>query len=199
MDALKQSYEDGLITEAEYHSRSLELQAEYVARSKEYDEQHQQSILQTASTYVQTVQMLGSAVSSVLEEVMSNYDENSEEYKKMAVANAVIQSISGQIGAFMSGVNSGIPAPYNFILGGVLATATLAVGLAGIAKLKSGSIGGDISSGASSLGRGEYETTAYAQQTEMLGTVTDQRVTVLEADISTAQNNVNVMESDNTF
>lgn len=199
MEAVKQAYEEGLITEAEYHSRSLELQAEYVSRSKEYDEQHQQSILSTANTYMQTVQMLGSAVSSVLEEVMSNYDENSEEYKKMAVANAIIQSISGQIGAFMSGVNSGIPAPYNFILGGVLATATLAVGLAGIAKLKSGSIGGELSSGASSLRNGEYETTAYAQQTEMLGTVTDQRVTVLEADISTAQNNVNVMESDNTF
>ena len=199
MEAVKQAYEEGLITEAEYHSRSLELQAEYVARSKEYDEQHQQSILSTANTYMQTVQMLGSAVSSVLEEVMSNYDENSEEYKKMAVANAIIQSISGQIGAFMSGVNSGIPAPYNFILGGVLATATLAVGLAGIAKLKSGSIGGELSSGASSLRNGEYETTVYSQQSEMLGTVTDQRVTVLEADISTAQNNVNVMESDNTF
>ncbi len=199
MDALKQAYEDGLITQAEYNSRSLELQAEYVMKSRELDQQQQKSILETANTYAQTVQMIGSSISSVLEEVMSNYDENSEEYKKMAVANAVIQTISGQLGAFFSGVNSGVPAPWNFLLGGVLATAALATGLMGISRIKSGTIGGDISQSASSVGRGEYETTAYAQQTEMLGTVTDQRVYVLESDISTAQNNVSVMESDNTF
>ncbi len=199
MDALKQAYEDGLITQAEYNSRSLELQAEYVMKSRELDQQQQQSILQTANTYAQTVQMIGSSISSVLEEVMSNYDENSEEYKKMAVANAVIQTISGQLGAFFSGVNSGVPAPWNFLLGGVLATAALATGLIGISRIKSGTIGGDISQSASNIGRGEYETTAYAQQTEMLGTVTDQRVYVLESDISNAQNNVSVMEADNTF
>lgn len=199
MDALKQAYEDGLITQAEYNSRSLELQAEYVMKSRELDQQQRKSILETANTYAQTVQMIGSSISSVLEDVMSNYDENSEEYKKMAVANAVIQTISGQLGAFFSGVNSGVPAPWNFLLGGVLATAALATGLMGISRIKSGTIGGDISQSASSVGRGEYETTAYAQQTEMLGTVTDQRVYVLESDISTAQNNVSVMESDNTF
>lgn len=202
MEAVKQSYEEGLITEAEYHSRSLELQAEYVARSKEYDEQHQQSILQTASTYVQTVQMLGSSISGVLQEVMANYDENSEEYKKMAVANAVIQTISGQLGAFFSGVNSGVPAPWNFLLGGVLATAALTTGLIGIANIKSGKLGGvsgNISTDASNLGSNQYETTLYSQQSELLGNVRDQRVYVLEHDISNAQNNVNVMESDNTF
>lgn len=199
MDALKQAYEDGLMTQAEYNSRSLELQAEYVMKSRELDQQHASSILQTANTYAQTVQMIGSSISGVLQEVMSNYDENSEEYKKMAVANAVIQTISGQLGAFFSGVNSGVPAPWNFLLGGVLATAALATGLIGIANIKSGNLGGNISSSASNVGRGEYETTAYAQQTEMMSTVTDQRVYVLESDISSAQNNVSVMEADNTF
>lgn len=203
MEAVRKAYEDGLITQAEYNSQSLQLQAEYVTKSREFDQQHMQSILQTANTYAQTVQMIGSSISGVLQEVMSNYDENSEEYKKMAVANAVIQTISGQLGAFFSGVNSGVPAPWNFLLGGVLATAALTTGLIGIANIKSGKLGGNISgnisSSASNLGRGEYETTAYAQNAELMSNVTDQRVYVLEHDISSAQSNVNVLEHDNSF
>lgn len=203
MEAVRKAYDDGLITQAEYNSKSLQLQAEYVTKSREFDQQHMQSILQTANTYSQTVQMIGSSISGVLQEVMSNYDENSEEYKKMAVANAVIQTISGQLGAFFSGVNSGVPAPWNFLLGGVLATAALTTGLIGIANIKSGKLGGNISgnisSSASNLGRGEYETTAYAQNAELMSNVTDQRVYVLEHDISSAQSNVNVLEHDNSF
>ena len=203
MEAVRKAYEDGLMTQAEYNSQSLQLQADYVTKSREFDQQHTQSILQTANTYTQTVQMIGSSISGILQEVMSNYDENSEEYKKMAVANAVIQTISGQLGAFFSGVNSGVPAPWNFLLGGVLATAALTTGLIGIANIKSGKLGGNISgnisSSASNLGRGEYETTAYATNAELMSNVTDQRVYVLEHDISSAQNNVNVLESDNSF
>lgn len=203
MDAVKQAYEDGLITQEEYQSRSLELQAEYVQRSGEFEKQHQDNILATANTYAQTLQMIGSSISGVLQEVMSKYDENSEEYKKMAVANAVIQTISGQLGAFFSGVNSGVPAPWNFLFGGILATAALTTGLIGIANIKAGklggNIGGNISSSASNLGTNQYETTAYAQQSELLGNVTDQRVVVLEHDISNAQHNVNVIEQDNSF
>ena len=202
MDAVRKAYEEGLMTQAEYNSQSLQLQADYVMKSRELDQQQQQSILQTANTYAQTVQMIGSSISGVLQEVMANYDENSEEYKNMAVANAVIQTISGQLGAFFSGVNSGVPAPWNFLLGGVLATAALTTGLIGIANIKSGKLGGisgNISSSASNLGRGEYETTAYAQNAELMSNVTDQRVYVLEHDISSAQNNVNVLESDNSF
>ena len=203
MEAVRKAYEDGLMTQAEYNSQSLQLQADYVTKSREFDQQHTQSILQTANTYTQTVQMIGSSISGILQEVMSNYDENSEEYKKMAVANAVIQTISGQLGAFFSGVNSGVPAPWNFLLGGVLATAALTTGLIGIANIKSGKLGGNISgnisSSASNLGRGEYETTAYATNAELMSNVTEQRVYVLEHDISSAQNNVNVLESDNSF
>lgn len=203
MEAVRKAYEEGLMTQAEYNSKSLELQADYVMKSREFDQQHMQSILQTANTYAQTVQMIGSSISGVLQEVMANYDENSEEYKKMAVANAVIQTISGQLGAFFSGVNSGVPAPWNFLLGGVLATAALTTGIIGIANIKSGKLGGNISgnisSSASNLGRGEYETTAYAQNAELMSNVTDQRVYVLEHDISNAQSNVNVLEHDNSF
>jgi hypothetical protein len=203
MEAVRKAYEDGLMTQADYNSQSLQLQAEYVTKSRELDQQHMQSILQTANTYAQTVQMIGSSISGVLQEVMSQYDENSEEYKNMAVANAVIQTISGQLGAFFSGVNSGVPAPWNFLLGGVLATAALTTGLIGIANIKSGKLGGNISgnisSSASNLGRGEYETTAYAQNAELMSNVTDQRVYVLEHDISSAQSNVNVLEHDNSF
>lgn len=202
IDAVKQAYEDGLIAEAEYNSQSLALQAEYVQKSNEFSEQHRQNILNTASTYTQALQTLGSSVSNILQSVMGNFDQNSEEYKKMAVANATIQTISGQLSAFFSGVNSGVPAPWNFVLGGVLAGEALATGLIGIKNIKSGTIsqiGGNVSPAASNIGRGEYESTVYAQQNEMFGTLRDQRVVVLEHDITEAQRNVEVLEFDNSF
>ena len=202
MDAVKQAYEEGLIAEAEYNSRSLELQAEYVQKSNEFSEQHRQNIINTTSTYTQTLQTLGSSVSNILQSVMGSYDQNSEEYKKMAVANATIQTISGQLSAFFSGVNSGVPAPWNFVLGGVLAGEALATGLIGIKNIKSGTIsqiGGNVSTAATNIGRGEYESTVYAQQNEMFGTIRDQRVVVLEHDITEAQRNVEVLEFDNSF
>lgn len=202
MDAIKQAYDEGLISEAEYNSRSLALQAEYVQRSNELNNSHVQSILNTANTYASATQTLGSAVGDILQSVMGTYDENSEEYKKMAVANATIQTISGQLSAFFSGVNSGVPAPFNFVLGGVLATAALTTGLMGIRNIKNGTIseiGGNISSSASNVGSNQYESTVYSQQSELLGTIRDQRVYVLEHDITEAQNNVSVLEHDNSF
>lgn len=202
MDAVKQAYEDGLISEAEFNSRSLALQAEYVQKSNEFSEQHKQNIINTAGTYTQALQTLGSSVGNILQSVMGTYDENSEEFKKMAVANATIQTISGQLSAFFSGVNSGVPAPWNFVLGGVLAGEALATGLIGIRNIKSGTISqisGNVSTAASGIGRGEYESTVYAQRNEMFGTIRDQRVYVLEHDISEAQRNVEILEHDNSF
>ena len=201
MSMLDQMYEQGLISQQEYNSRTLELEAELAEAERQINEQRFQAAVTTVGNMTQTFQMMAGAVGDILTGLMENMDENSEEYKKMAVANAIIQTLSGTLGAFMSGVNSGIPAPYNLILAAVMAATTAATGIMQITKIKNGTdpSSSGMTAAAANVGKGEYETTAYAQQTEMFGTLADTKVYVTEHDISTAQNNVQVRENNTTF
>jgi hypothetical protein len=196
-------YEQGLITQEEYNSRSLELSAQLAEAEQQINEQRMQNFSNTTGQIVNVFQSLAGSVTGVLQEMMEGMDEGSEEYKRLAITTAIIQTLSGTLGAFMSGVNSGIPAPYNLILAAVMAATTAATGAIQIAKIKQGTDAsggaGQMSSAAASVGQGTYETMAYQQNTELLGNVADQRVYVTEHDISTAQNNVQVRENNTTY
>lgn len=203
IELVKQMYEQGLITQAEYNSRSLELSAQLAQAEQAINQQRVSNFVNTTGQIVDVFSAMSGAVTAVLQEMMESMDEGSEEYKRLALTTAIIQTLSGTLGAFMSGVNSGIPAPYNLILAAVMAASTAAVGAIQIAKIKQGtdSTGGagGMSSAAASVGQSTYETTAYQQQTELLGNVADTRVYVLEHDISNSQNNVRVREQNTTF
>lgn len=203
IDLVQQMYEQGLVTQEEYNSRSLDLAAQLATKEQEINQKRMDNFVNTTGQIVDVFNMMGGAVTSILQEMMNGMDENSEEYKKLAITTAIIQTLSGTLGAFMSGVNSGVPAPYNFILAAILAASTAAVGAIQIAKIKQGndSSGGasNMSGAAASIGQSTYETTAYQQQTELMSNITDQKVYVLENDISTAQNHVNVQEHNSTF
>jgi len=201
LDQLKVMYDEGLISEAEYYSKSLELKAAFVDTSKKLDEDRLQSVATTMGNIVNIYQMVSDSVTSILTEMMDGMDENSEEYKKIAVAQATIQTLGGSLAAFMSAFTSIPFFPLNAIIAALLAASTTAVGIAQIAKIKRGSdpSGTSMTNVAANTGQGVYETTAYAQQTELMGTVADQRVYVTENDISTAQHNVMVREQDTTY
>ena len=134
---------------------------------------------------------------------MSKYDENSEEYKKLAVAKGITDTISGSLAAFMSGVQSGIPAPYNMILAAVLAASTAAVGASQIGNIKKGNLSGagstGMTTGAMSVGQSQYETMVYSQNSDILSTIKDQKVYVTETDITKTQKKVAVREYNSSF
>lgn len=203
IDLVQQMYEQGLISQEEYNTRSLDLAAQLATKEQEINRQRMDNFSNTTGQIVSVFQSVAGSVTGALQEMMEGMDEGSEEYKKLAVTTAIIQTLSGTLGAFMSGVNSGIPAPWNLILAGVMAATTAATGAIQIAKIKQGTdaSGGasSMTSAASSIGSSQYETTAFQQQTELMGTVKDQRVYVTEHDISTAQNNVQVREHNSTF
>ena len=56
--------------------------------------------------------------------------------KKIDIANTVIDTITGSIKAFNSVLSSGIPAPYSFILAGIVAAAVNASGVAKVEQIK---------------------------------------------------------------
>ena len=128
--------------------------------------------------------------------------------KAFQIAQATIQTISGAIAAFMS-CQSQFPQPYGAIIGAVQAAAVTAAGVAQIAKIKSTQLGG----GGSSVGSAtaapvqtapeEYvpqytqNATGESELVNLANSIKDQKVVVLESDITEAQNRrkVRVAES----
>ena len=198
MVALETARNQNLIAEEEYNARMLQLKAYLVAEEKKLDETRVNNAVNSVNTYMNVFQSVTGSISNLLNEQMNKYDENSEQYKQLQIANSWINTLSGSLAAFMSGIQSGIPWPGNLILAGVLGASTFATGAAQISNMKSNNYSNALTSSASSVGS-EYETTVYQQQAETLSNVKDQRVFVLENDITRTQRRVAVRENNVTY
>lgn len=196
-------YEQKLISEEEYFIRSNELKKLYNQEQAKLDDIRIDTAIASFNAYYNAYNSLTNAIGNILDQEMSKYDENSEEYKKLAVAKGITDTISGSLAAFMSGVQSGIPAPYNMILAAVLASATAAVGASQIGNIKKGNLSGagstGMTSGAMSVGQSQYETMVYSQNSDILSTIKDQKVYVTETDITKTQKKVAVREYNSSF
>ena len=131
-----------------------------------------------------------------------------ENVKKFQIAEATINTISGAVAAFMSNIKA-YPAPWNAIIAAAQAAAVTAAGVAQISKIKNTQLGG--SSSVSSAAAAavvpaqpeEYvapytrNATGESEITNLANSIRDQRVYVVESDITEAQNRskVRVVES----
>lgn len=185
--------------EEEFNHRMIELKKHLNDESAKLDEMRIDKTVSAVNTYLNVFQSVTGSITSLLNEQMNKYDENSKQYKDLQVANGWITTLSGTLSAFMSGVSSGVPAPWNLILASAMAATTFAAGATQIGNIESGSHSNALTSSASNFGNETYETIAYQQQTELMGQVKDTRVYVTEHDISKAQKNVQVRENDSTF
>lgn len=150
-------------------------------------------------TYMNSLTAVTSQISSLLGEKMNAYDQDSKEYKKLQIAQATINTLSGTLAAFVSGFQSGIPWPGNLILAGVLSGLTFATGLTTIENIKKESLKNSSTSSATSGSFGEYDTLTYMNDVDLIDSIQDQRVYVTENDITSTQNRVQVRESEATF
>ena len=199
MDALDREYELKLIKEEEFNHKMIELKKHLVDESAKLDEMRIDNTVSAVNTYLNVFQSVTGSITSLLNEQMSKYDENSKQYKDLQVANGWITTLSGTLSAFMSGISSGVPAPWNLILASAMAATTFAAGATQISNIESGSHSNALTSSASNFGNETYETIAYQQQSELLGEVKETKVVVLENDISKTQKKVAVRESNSTF
>lgn len=129
--------------------------------------------------------------------------------KAFQIAQATINTISGAIAAFMS--CQSLPWPTNAIIGGIQAAAVTAAGVAQIAKIKSTQLGG----GGSSVGSAtaapvqtvpeEYQpqytanATGESEITRLADSIHNQKVYVVESDITEAQNRSKVRVTESTW
>lgn len=197
--ALKTARSQNLIAEEEYNNKMLQLKAYLVEEEKKLDKSRVDSAISAVNTYVGVFNSVTSTIGSLLQTQMDKYDENSEQYKQLQVANSWITTLSGSLSAFMSGIQSGIPWPGNLILAGVLGASTFATGVAQINNMKSNNYSNALTSGASSVGTSEYETEVFRQQSDMFSNVKDSKVYVLENDITRTQQRVAVREHSVTY
>ena len=199
MKSLKKSRDLQLIAEEEYNDRMLALKSHLIEEEKKLDQARVDNAINAVQTYVGVFNSVTGSISQILQEQMNSYDQNSEEYKKLQVANSWITTLSGSLSAFMSGFQSGLPWPANLILAGVLGASTFGVGAMQINNMKSGSHSNALTTGATNIGTSEYEVETFRQNSELMSNVKETRVTVLESDISKVQNKVKVRESSITY
>ena len=132
---------------------------------------------------------------------MAGMDENSAEYKKYKLINARIDVASGVLAAFMSGIESGVPWPYNLIVAAAMAGLVGATGIAQLKNIENEQAKNSMTSSTTNpvtIGS-EYDTLSYMQNADILSSIQDQRVYVTESDISSTQRRVQVTESSATF
>ena len=139
-------------------------------------------------------------------------DRAFESVKGMRIAEAVINTLAGSIGAFLQ-ASATYPPPYGQIIGGVTAAAVTASGIAQIMKIKSSTRDGSASAASSSASVPAPDTsydyqpmyvsnTTGQQDTEYLrNSLTEQpiRAYVLESEVTEVQNRVRKRENESDF
>lgn len=193
MDELNEQQDMDAVERA---NRMIELQQQTADLELQIETEKVNRKIAINQTYYNALSQMASGVQGILQAEMDKYDENSEQYRKLAVANAWIDTISGTLSAFMSGMQSGIPAPYNAVLATALAGMTFYAGQQQIRALESGTKGSAMNV---QMPTTTYETIGFQTQSELLGKIADTKVYVTESDITSTQRKVAVRESNARF
>lgn len=173
------------------------IEDEYRRKNLEKDKALADRKLAIQQAYINTYQSLSGQLSGILGETMNAYDENSKEYLNLRYAQGVTDTISGTLSAYMSGIQSGLPAPANAILAGIMAASTFAVGVMQLTNMRNGTLA---NAAASPVQIGsQYDTLTYKVGVDTLSAIQDQRVWVSIHDIQDTGRRVDVIESQSVF
>jgi uncharacterized protein YukE len=185
---------------AELGQQVAELQNNLTEEELARDKAKYERKIALARAYYDGLGMLASKTSSLLMALAEQEGMSFEDSKKLKIASTVIDTLTGSVAAFVSGVKSGIPAPGNLILGGVLAAETVAQGILAINKIKNTTKdNASLSSGNTTSVQTVMTPPTIVNLNEMSDNIAlpDQRVYVLESDITEAQSRVRVVETNN--
>lgn len=137
-------------------------------------------------------------------------EDEFERIKGLQIAQTVINTISGAIGAFLQD-KAAYPAPYNYVIAGIDLASTLAAGYAQVKNIESQQYGSSSSSSLGSVGAsvtGVGVNPLNDQNTDIMGLTSltetkegskDTRVYVLESDISETQEKQRTRVAETSF
>lgn len=179
--------------------------AELRRKEKEQQELDLQNRVNAVSSAVQTTSSLFGSIADIYESGDKENEKNAKKAKQMKIAQATIDTLWGSVTAYMTTLK-GFPAPINMVLAPLNAAATLAAGMATIAKIKNSDPINGSGVGASVSPTQTYSTampmTADNQATNLNNIDyinADSRVYILESDIANSNKRVQVRESETTF
>lgn len=198
MEALKAQLENRLITEEEYQNALTRLTEYGASERAEIEEKYnEESVNLQISRYV----TMGNAVGGLLQSMSDMFEEGSEQQKGLAIASSTIQMLTGVTTA-LSGAFTTKSGPWDLALAAVQAASIVASGITNIKKIKQTkadkSGGGtasvpNVNMSAVTQASRDYSQTVDGAMTRQ--TITDQKVYVLEHDITTTQKKVEVTEN----
>lgn len=186
--------------QAELEQRRTELEKEQSEKRREIarNENEQKKLL--VEDYLNATMNVLGAVSSVFSSMASLSEKDQAKQRKLQIAAAITSTIQGGINAYMAAQS--LTPPLNFIVGGANMAAVLAAGYANIAKMKNPSESSLSGAGVSSAATRTVSTPPEIVNLNAMNdniTLPDQRVYVVESDITAAQNRVRVVETNSTF
>lgn len=200
LQILKDALDAQLISIEDYNNTIRQIDDETAEHTKQT-----QTDATTAIMDIST--QAASGISDILGTVADAQDtstkEGFENNKKLKIAQATIDMISGVVSAISSAMQLGpIVGP---IVGAINSAAVLTAGAINIAKIKSTQF--ESASGASSVSSSAVSSAITqpavynqaVQGAEIESSISDTRVFVLESDITTTQKKASVAESENTF
>lgn len=137
----QEAVENGDLTAAfEYQQQAADLEVKIEEnalrekkRLRELDKADRRQMLEST---VQTVAGVLSSLASIYEADDKATAAQLKRAKAMKVASAIMTTLQGAVAAYVSGVESGIPAPGNIILGAAQAATVTAAGMANVAQIK---------------------------------------------------------------
>ena len=210
---LEEGSQEYLETERAIHNEKIGLaNLEY-----DYDQELNRRVIKDAQDRRDRITKIASDTasvwSSITDAILVNEEQGSNKWKAFKTSEAVVNMLSGVLAAFMSGFNSGIPAPWNIALAASTAAVAAAAGAAQIAQINATKMGSTSSassgiSASSSMGAAvspllnpDYDlqriTNLSLQSDDYLPGKT--QVYVLESDIQEVGNRVQVRENNATF
>lgn len=185
--ALEDYHKKGLISEEQYQDAVQTLQ-------KHTTQYHIQQSVQAAGFVADSLQ-------SLAESMDQNDKKQFESAKKLQIAAATINTISG-ITAALSGLFTTKTGPWDIALATLQAASIAAAGYANIQQIRRQSFDGSSSLNSSSINSTLVAPTQYTQAVQnanIESKLGDNRVYVVESDINKTGQRVSVQESENTY
>lgn len=166
----------------------------------------QQAISELQSLAGATASILGT-IASAYESDEANAEKNAKKVKALRISEALINTISGAVGAFTQ-ASSSIPPPMGQIIGALSAAAVTASGMAQIAQIRKTQIGSGSASAAplsvsapaiSSMPQNVRNVTSQSEEDRLNRMAQDQRVVLVQSDIQVSNEQTRVQIVESTF
>lgn len=192
-------------------TRRMQLDAEYqmaIAAAKRLGEDttiiEKEYLLKKAKLWIDVYGSIGNSIADIISSIGDTMEEGSEQQKGLAIAATTIQTLVG-IATAISGAFTTKSGPWDIALAAVQAAAIAASGVATIHKITAVKPNGSspsldvpsVNVGSVASSSPEFAPTMTGYQTQTA--ITDQRVYVLEHDITETQTKVAVAEARATY